>query len=183
MIFDRILEEKLKRAIRDIPDYPKPGIVFKDITPVLASPELMLETAHALERQARSFKPDAIAAVEARGFIFGSILARQLNCPFIPVRKPGKLPYRTVQESYTLEYGTASVEIHEDAIRPGWRVLIHDDLLATGGTADAAAMLVQRLNGVVAGFSFMINLEFLPGEQTLKNKYGIQPAYLVNFTR
>lgn len=181
MIFNRALEEKLRHTIRDIPDYPKAGIVFKDITPVLADPQLMREATETLLNHAASVKPDAVVAIEARGFIFGSLLAHQLNCAFIPVRKVGKLPYRTVSESYALEYGTSSVEMHEDALQPGWRVLIHDDLLATGGTAGAAAALVQRLNGTVAGFSFLINLGFLPGEETLRQKYGIQPAYLVKF--
>lgn len=181
MIFNRALEEKLKQTIRDIPDYPKPGIVFKDITPVLADPLLMREVTTALLSHAQSVNPDAIVAIEARGFIFGSVLAHQLNCAFVPVRKVGKLPYRTVSESYALEYGTSSVEMHEDALRPGCRVLIHDDLLATGGTAGAAAALVKKLNGVVAGFSFLVNLGFLPGEETLCQKYGVQPAYLVRF--
>lgn len=181
MIFNQALEEKLKQAIRNIPDYPKAGIVFKDITPVLADPVLMREAASALLSHAAAVKPDAVVAIEARGFIFGSLLAHQLNCAFIPVRKTGKLPYRTVSESYALEYGTSSVEMHEDALRSGARVLIHDDLLATGGTAGAAAALVQKLNGVVAGFSFLVNLGFLPGEETLRQKYGVQPAYLVKF--
>ncbi len=183
MIFDRNLEEKLKRAIRDIPDYPKPGIVFKDITPLLADPALFRQVAAALCKQASLLKPDAVAAIEARGFVFGSLLASELNCPFIPIRKMGKLPYRTVSASYALEYGTATVEMHEDAVRPGWRVLVHDDLLATGGTADAAAALVQRLNGMVAGFSFLINLGFLPGEEVLKAKYRVKPDYLVNYEK
>lgn len=181
MIFNRALEEKLKRIIRDIPDYPKPGIVFKDITPVLTDPLLMREATDALLNHAASVKPDAVVAIEARGFIFGSVLAYQLNCAFVPVRKLGKLPYRTVSESYALEYGTSSVEMHEDALQPGWRVLIHDDLLATGGTASAAAALVQKLKGVVAGFSFLVNLGFLPGEETIRRKYGVQPGYLVKF--
>ncbi|MCS6974657.1 MAG: adenine phosphoribosyltransferase [Cyclobacteriaceae bacterium] len=181
MIFNPVLEEKLKRTIRDIPDYPKPGIVFKDITPVLSDPQLIKDVARALLESALTVKPDAVVAVEARGFIFGGLLAHFLNCPFIPVRKTGKLPYRTVTESYALEYGTSTVEMHQDALQAGWRVLIHDDLLATGGTAGAAAALVQKLGGEIAGFSFMINLSFLPGEETLIQKYGAPVSYLVKF--
>lgn len=181
MIFDSTLEKKLKHTIRDIPDYPRPGILFKDITPVLANPALVREATDALYAHAGKVRPDAVAAIEARGFIFGMLLAYRLNCAFVPVRKVGKLPYRTVSESYALEYGTSSVEMHEDAIQPGWRVLIHDDLLATGGTAGAAAALVQKLKGEVAGFSFLINLSFLPGEEVLKQRYGLQPEYLVRF--
>jgi adenine phosphoribosyltransferase len=183
MIFSNTLEETLKQTIRDIPDYPKPGIVFKDITPVLANPDLMRQVTDALCLQAAATQPDAVAAIEARGFIFGSLLAHHLQVPFIPVRKLGKLPYRTVRESYSLEYGTAEVEIHEDAIQPGMRVLMHDDLLATGGTANAAANLILRLQGKVAGFSFLINLGFLPGKSLLMRNYGICPTYLVNFNR
>ena len=141
------LEEKIKRNIRDNQDYPKPGIIFRDITPVLANPNLVSEIVQKLVDTYKAQKIDAIVGVEARGFIFGSILAHQLNCRFIPVRKSGKLPFKTHQQEYALEYGTASVEMHTDAIEKDWRVLIHDDLLATGGTAGAAARLVQRSGG------------------------------------
>lgn len=175
------LEEKVKRVIRDVNDYPKPGIVFKDITPVLANPALVREIVHELAYQLKHEKIDAIAAVEARGFIFGGMLAHELQCGFIPVRKSGKLPYKTIVQEYSLEYGTASVEVHKDAVSPGSRVLIHDDLLATGGTAGAAAQLVKRLGGEVAGFNFLINLSFLPGEQNLINMFGVKPQYLVSY--
>lgn len=175
------LEEKVKHTIRDVKDYPKPGINFKDITPVLADPSLVKEIILEMVQRLNHHKIDAIAAVEARGFILGSMLAQALQCPFIPVRKSGKLPYKTVSQEYALEYGTASIEVHEDAVKSGWNVLIHDDLLATGGTAGAAASLVKRLGGEVAGFSFLVNLSFLPGEQNLSNQFGVKPQYLVSY--
>ncbi|MDH4058285.1 MAG: adenine phosphoribosyltransferase [Cyclobacteriaceae bacterium] len=175
------LEEKIKRNIRDIQDYPKPGIIFRDITPVLANPNLVSEIVQKLVDTYKAQKIDAIVGVEARGFIFGSILAHQLNCRFIPVRKSGKLPFKTHQQEYALEYGTASVEMHTDAIEKDWRVLIHDDLLATGGTAGAAARLVQRSGGEVTAFSFLINLSFLPGEKNLLEQFGLKSGYLVKY--
>jgi len=175
------LSEKIRLTIRDVIDYPKPGIVFKDITPVLAQPGLVREIVQSMVANFKPHNIDAIAAIEARGFIFGSILAHELNCRLIPVRKAGKLPYKTRKQSYDLEYGVAAVEIHEDAIEPGWRVLMHDDLLATGGTAGAAGNLIEGLGGVVAGFSFLINLSFLPGEQNLARRFGVKPQYLVSY--
>lgn len=175
------LEEKIKAAIRDVYDYPKPGIVFKDITPVLAEPALIREIIAEMVRRYKPLRIDAIAAVEARGFILGAILAHELNCRFIPVRKAGKLPYETKSMEYALEYGTASIEMHVDAITPGWRVLIHDDLLATGGTAAAAAHMVQGFGAEIAGFSFLINLSFLPGGALLRSRFGMEPDYLVQF--
>jgi adenine phosphoribosyltransferase len=176
-----VLEDKIKAAIRDVNDYPKPGIIFKDITPVLARPALMQEIVAEMVRRCKPMELDAIAAVEARGFIFGSILAHELGCRFIPVRKAGKLPYKTKSVEYALEYGTASIEMHTDAIEAGWRVLVHDDLLATGGTAAAAAQMVEDFGAQVAGFSFLINLTFLPGRDVLQNRFGIEPDYLVRF--
>ncbi|MFN3840648.1 MAG: adenine phosphoribosyltransferase [Cyclobacteriaceae bacterium] len=181
MNFNGKLNQQLQRAIRDIPDYPKPGIVFKDITPVLANPVLVNSVVEAMVAHAETLQVDAVVAIEARGFIFGGMLARALNCPFVPVRKVGKLPYRTITKDYDLEYGSATVEMHEDALAKGWNVLIHDDLLATGGTAAAAAHLVQQAGGRVAGFSFLINLAFLPGEKKLKNEFALNPFYLVSF--
>jgi adenine phosphoribosyltransferase len=175
------LSEKIKLSIRDVKDYPKPGIVFKDITPILADPALRKEIVDALVQEFRSQKIDAIASTEARGFIFGSILAYELGCPFILVRKAGKLPYQTRSAEYSLEYGTATVEMHIDSVKQGWRVLVHDDLLATGGTAGATADLVQHSDGVIAGFSFIINLSFLPGAENLEKRFGIKPHYLVNY--
>jgi len=175
------LSEKIKRSIRDVKDYPKPGIVFKDITPILADPGLRKEIVGALVQEFRFKKIDAIASTEARGFIFGSILAYELGCPFILVRKAGKLPYQTRSAEYSLEYGTAKVEMHIDSVKQGWRVLVHDDLLATGGTAGATADLIQHSDGVIAGFSFIINLSFLPGAENLEKRFGIKPHYLVNY--
>jgi adenine phosphoribosyltransferase len=175
------LEEKIKSIIRDVNDYPKPGIVFKDITPILANPELVKEVIQALAEPLRHTKIDAIAAVEARGFILGSILAQELNCAFIPIRKSGKLPFKTIAQDYALEYGTASIEIHNDALKPGWKVVVHDDLLATGGTAGATAKLIKRLGGEVAAFSFFINLGFLPGEQNLTREFGVKPQCVITY--
>ncbi len=175
------LSEKLKQTIRDIENYPKPGVLFKDITPVLADPALMNDVVNEFVEQYKSKKIDAIIGIEARGFIFGSILAHRLNCSFIPARKSGKLPYKTITQAYALEYGIASIEMHVDSIKPNWRVLIHDDLLATGGTAGAAAELVKLSGGKLVGFSFLINLSFLPGEQNLTNRFGVKSHYLVNF--
>ncbi|HYI78805.1 MAG TPA: adenine phosphoribosyltransferase [Chryseolinea sp.] len=175
------LSEKIKRTIRDVKDYPKPGIVFKDITPILADTTLRKEIVDALVQEFGPKKIDAIASTEARGFIFGSILAYELSCPFILVRKAGKLPYQTRSAEYNLEYGTATVEMHVDAVKPGWRVLVHDDLLATGGTAGATADLIQHSNGIIAGFSFIINLSFLPGAENLEKRFGVKSHYLVNY--
>ena len=175
------LQEKIKSAIRDIPDYPKPGIIFKDITPVLADPLLVSEIIADQLTAWQGKQIDAVVAVEARGFILGSLLAQALKCPFIPVRKVGKLPYKTLSQEYALEYGTASVEIHVDAIKAGQRVLIHDDLLATGGTACAAGDLVCRLKGEVAGFSFLVNLDFLPGAKNLEERFGVKPYFQISY--
>jgi len=176
-----LLSDKIKNAIRDIPDYPKPGVLFRDITPLLANPALVREMVQQCLKDYAGQKIDAIASTEARGFIFGSVLAYELGCPFVPVRKSGKLPYKTKSQRYDLEYGSASIEMHIDAIQPGWRVLVHDDLLATGGTAAATADLIQALGGELAGFSFIINLSFLPGEKTLKERFGLDPHYLASY--
>ncbi|MDL5045091.1 adenine phosphoribosyltransferase [Oscillatoria amoena NRMC-F 0135] len=181
MNFDMRLEVRIKQAIRDIMDYPKPGIVFKDITPVLSNPELVKSIIETTVAHFSKMKVDAVVAIEARGFIFGGMLAQALHCPFVPVRKVGKLPYRTLSKVYDLEYGSATVEMHEDAIKRGWRVLIHDDLLATGGTAAAAGHLVEQAGGTVAGFSFLVNLSFLPGERKLAGGFGLNPFYLVSY--
>lgn len=148
---------------------------------MLADHKLVKDVISAIAAQYKDRNIDAIAAVEARGFIFGSILAQELQCAFIPMRKSGKLPYKTISQEYALEYGTASVEVHEDAIQKGWNVLVHDDLLATGGTASAAGWLVQQLGGTVAGFSFLINLSFLPGEQKLSEEFKVQPKYILKY--
>ncbi|MCX6359317.1 MAG: adenine phosphoribosyltransferase [Armatimonadetes bacterium] len=156
--------------IRDVPDFPKPGIVFKDITPVLASPAAMREVTDRFEAFAAEVRPDVIAGVESRGFVLGAPLAMRMGLPFAPVRKAGKLPWRTLREEYALEYGTAAIEMHEDAVAAGSRVLIVDDLLATGGTAAAAARLVERLGGRVVGLCFMVELAFLKGRDVLTGR-------------
>lgn len=159
--------------IRDIPDFPKAGILFKDITPVLGDAAAFQEVVDCFVAQAQAWSPDLIVGIESRGFMFGAPVALALGIGFVPVRKVGKLPSETVQEEYALEYGTAIVEVHRDAIGAGQRVLIVDDLLATGGTAAAAAKLVERLGGKVAGLSFLIELGFLQGRQALSG-YDVQ---------
>ena len=159
--------EKLDRFIVDVPDFPKDGIIFKDITPILANPELIIETVEVLADYYRTWDLDGIAGIESRGFLFGIQIARALGVPFIPIRKEGKLPREKVRVSYQLEYGSAAMEAHADAIEPGWNILIHDDLLATGGTAKAAAEIIKQLDGSVAGFSFLIELSFLDGRQKI----------------
>lgn len=175
------LPEKIRSTIREVHGYPKPGIVFKDITPVLADPGLMREIVDVLVSRYRDQNIAAIAAIEARGFILGSILAHALGCAFIPVRKAGKLPYHTRKKKYDLEYGTAEIEIHADACKVGSRILIHDDLLATGGTARAAGRLIEDLGGEIAGFSFLINLAFLPGQRLLEEEFGLVPDSLIKY--
>ncbi len=176
-----MLSDKIKSAIRDVNDFPKPGIIFKDITPVFHDPGLVREMVVHMAQELAPLKPDAIAAVEARGFIFGAILAHELGCKFVPIRKAGKLPHKTKKQEYQLEYGTAAIEMHEDAVQPGWNVIIHDDLLATGGTAIAAANLISNQGAHLAGFSFIVNLKFLPGEQNLMESFGVKPHYLVSY--
>jgi adenine phosphoribosyltransferase len=158
----------LKAKIRDIPDFPKPGIVFKDIMPLLADPEALHETVEQLAEFAEKREPDLILGAEARGFILGAALAYRLGCGFVAARKPGKLPWRTVSAQYALEYGFDVLELHADAIGGGARVLVHDDLLATGGTARAKVELVEQLGGVVVGLAFVIELEFLHGRDKLE---------------
>ncbi|UCG52978.1 MAG: adenine phosphoribosyltransferase [Candidatus Latescibacterota bacterium] len=155
--------EELKEHIRDIPDFPKPGILFRDITPLLLDPKAYRQTVDILRNRYEDQKIDKIVAVESRGFLFASPIAYQLGAGFIPLRKPGKLPYETIKESYALEYGEAALEIHKDAIQQGDRVLILDDLLATGGTAAAAVSLVKRLGGEVVEVCFLIELKPLGG--------------------
>ena len=158
----------LERKIRDIPDFPKPGIVFKDIMPLLADPEAFRTAVDGLAEFARPRRPDLVMGAEARGFILGGALALELGCGFVAARKPGKLPWETVSAEYELEYGTDSLELHADAISEGARVLIHDDLLATGGTAHAKVELVEKLGGVVVGIAFVIELAFLHGRDRLQ---------------
>lgn len=176
-----LLSEKIKSVIRDVPNFPKPGILFKDITPVLANTALVHDITQNLVQEFKSQQFDAIVGIESRGFIFGSLLAYELELPFVPVRKAGKLPFHTLSESYDLEYGQATIEIHEDALKPGSKVLIHDDLLATGGTAAAAARLVKKLGAKEVAFSFLINLTFLKGDNILLQEFGVKPNYLISY--
>jgi adenine phosphoribosyltransferase len=157
----------LQSKIRDIPDFPKPGIVFKDIMPLLADAESFRGTVEALAEFAEPRRPDVILGAEARGFILGGALAYRLSCGFVAARKPGKLPWETVSAQYELEYGLDSLELHADAIGSGARVIIHDDLLATGGTAKAKVNLVEQLGGEVVGLAFVIELAFLNGREKL----------------
>ncbi len=175
-----MLQERIKLAIRDVPDFPKPGILFKDITPILMDHKLSIDIAEQMAMEVSDWKVDAIVGVESRGFLFGMMTAQALRVPFIPVRKAGKLPYETVSHEYDLEYGSAKVEMHVDAIKPGWNVLIHDDLLATGGTACAAAELIQKQKGTVAGFAFLVTLDFLNGKNKL-DAYSKNFSSLVNY--
>ncbi|OGL44876.1 MAG: adenine phosphoribosyltransferase [Candidatus Schekmanbacteria bacterium RBG_13_48_7] len=154
--------------IRDIPDFPKPGIIFKDITPLLKHGKAFKQTIDELTRLGANLSVDKIVGTESRGFIFAAPVAYNLGIGFIPVRKPNKLPHKTRKETYSLEYGTDSLEIHEDAVSKGERVLIIDDLLATGGTIQATAKLVESSGAIVAGFGFLIELTFLHGIEKLK---------------
>ncbi len=157
----------LRSYIRDIPGFPRPGIVFRDIMPLLGEPAALRRVVHELADFARPLAPDVILGAEARGFIFGAALAYELGCGFAAARKPGKLPHTTVSATYALEYGTDSLELHADALGRGSRVLVHDDLLATGGTAKAKVELVEALGGEVVGAAFVIELAFLNGREVL----------------
>ncbi|WP_243546266.1 adenine phosphoribosyltransferase [Pseudodesulfovibrio tunisiensis] len=168
----------LRAHIRDIPDYPKEGIVFFDITPILSDPEAFR---HTIDRLAEKFKDcgaTKVVAAEARGFIFGAPLAYKMGIGFVPVRKPGKLPYKTRCVTYDLEYGTDTLCIHEDAIAPGEKVLVIDDLLATGGTAEGMLKLVKESGGDIVGVGFVIQLGFLDGPQKIKDS-GLEYTYLL----
>lgn len=175
-----MLQERLNQAIRNVPDFPKPGILFKDITPILLDPELCRDIVLEFKNRFENNKIDAIVGVESRGFLFGMLMAQELKIPFVTIRKAGKLPYKTISYEYTLEYGSAKMEMHIDAIKPGWNVLIHDDLLATGGTAAASAELIKMQNANVAGFAFLVELTFLKGKERL-NQYTTNIVSLVNF--
>lgn len=159
---------ELETFIRDVPDFPKPGIVFKDITPLLASAEALQSCCTSLASSIAQFQPTKIAAIESRGFIFGAVVATELDCGFVPVRKPGKLPWKTVRHDYTLEYGEGTLEVHEDAFTSVDRVVVIDDVLATGGTAGAAATLIRACGASLVGAAFVIELEFLAGRGRLE---------------
>ena len=159
--------EALAAKIRDVPDFPKPGIVFKDIMPLVADPTSLRQTIDLLAEWARPREPDIILGAEARGFIFGGALAYELGCGFVAARKPGKLPWQTVEATYELEYGTDSLQVHADSLVAGQRVIVLDDVLATGGTARAKIDLVELLDGTVVGALFVIELTFLSGREKL----------------
>jgi adenine phosphoribosyltransferase len=170
--------DDLKRYIREVPDFPKPGILFYDITTLLQDPLALRMTVDRFVWFFANRQIDKVVGIESRGFMFGPIVAYDLNAGFVPVRKPGKLPAETVRQTYELEYGSDTIEIHRDAIQPGENVLIIDDLIATGGTAKATAQLVESLGGKVAGFGFIIELTFLPGREQLQ---GYDIASLIQY--
>ena len=157
----------LRAKIREVPDWPQPGVGFKDVTPLLADPEALAETISELGAWAKTQSPDLILGAEARGFILGAAIAKEIGCGFVPARRPGKLPPETVSATYQLEYGTNALELHPDLIPQGSRVLIHDDVLATGGTVEAIAGLVEGLGAEVVGVAFIIELTFLNGRERL----------------
>ena len=163
----------LASKVRDVPDFPEPGIVFKDITPLLADPAALRQTVLDLAAWGKDLRPDLVLGAEARGFILGAAIASELGCGFVPARRPGKLPPETISASYGLEYGQNSLELHPDAIKRGARVLIHDDVLATGGTVEAIGGLVEQLGGEVIGCAFIIELDFLNGRERL-GRYEIE---------
>lgn len=167
-----ILNDEIKSIIRDIPDFPKPGIIFKDITPLLKHKELFKKVIDEFANRYKDKKIDFIACIEARGFMLGSALAYKLGAGLIPIRKKGKLPHKTIKATYALEYGYDSLEMHEDAIGPGHRVVLIDDVLATGGTAKATAGLIEQLGGHLIEIAFLMELEFLKGKEKL-SKYNI----------
>ena len=158
----------LAGLVRDIPDFPRDGVVFKDITPLMADGAALDAAVSQLADRARPLRPEVVIGAEARGFLLGPALARELGSGFVLARKPGKLPHRTVSAEYELEYGIDSLELHSDAVAAGARVLVHDDLLATGGTAKALCELVERVNGVVVGCHFLLELSFLHGRRRLE---------------
>lgn len=173
------LTEDIKKTIRDVPDFPKPGIMFKDITPLFYDQALCSRIVDGfIERMPQ--RPDAIIGIESRGFLFGFMMANKLNIPFVLIRKAGKLPYKKISYEYELEYGVSKIEIHEDALEKDWNVMIHDDLLATGGTAEAAAQLVKKLGAKVCGFNFVVGLDFLNGKEKLE-KHSNNIICLVNY--
>jgi adenine phosphoribosyltransferase len=168
MTHENATVEQLAKAIRNVPDFPQPGIQFKDITPVLSDPRLFAGSIDLLAGQFQPGSIDAVVGIDARGFIFAAAVAYKLRCGFVPVRKKGKLPYLAYEQSYDLEYGSNTIAIHTDAVKPGSRVLLVDDLLATGGTAGAAAKLLQRLGAKILEITFLIELSFLKGRSKLE---------------
>ncbi len=175
-----LLKDELELHVRDVSDFPKPGILFKDITPVFLNAALCDKISCSIIERFSNLNIDAICAIESRGFFIGMLIANKLGIPLFPVRKKGKLPAKTRSYSYSLEYGEATLEIHTDVVRPGWNVMIHDDILATGGTAMAAAELVKAEGGKIAGFSFIAELEFLGGRSKIET-YGCPITAEVSF--
>jgi adenine phosphoribosyltransferase len=174
------LQQRIKDAIKDVPDFPKPGIMFKDITPLLKDVQLSADITDAFATYWKVFSVDAVVGIESRGFIWGNAIAQKMGVPFIPVRKKGKLPGDTYSFKYDLEYGSAEVEMHKDGIKKGQKVLVHDDLLATGGTAIAAAELIKKAGGELAGLSFLVELSFLHGQIALE-KYKSNVHSLITY--
>jgi len=168
----------IEEFIRDVPDFPKPGIIFKDITPLLGNIEALRHTVRLLADPYRDSGVEAVTGVESRGFIFGALLADELDAGFVPIRKPNKLPAETISESYELEYGTDTIEIHADAIAPGRKVLMVDDLIATGGTIEAACKLVAKLGGDIVAAVFVVELSFLSGRAKL-DALGVKTHSLI----
>ena len=164
------LTTQIKKKIRDVPDFPKPGILFKDITPLLQDPDIFSKIIEAFFSRYKDKNVDAVVGVESRGFLFGAPLAYDMDVSFVPVRKGGKLPYKTVQNSYDLEYGSATIEMHVDAIQKGSRVVVIDDLLATGGTAGATCELIEKQGGKVVECAFVVELNFLNGRSKLNGR-------------
>ncbi|HXD80933.1 MAG TPA: adenine phosphoribosyltransferase [Candidatus Acidoferrum sp.] len=159
--------EELKQYVRDVPDFPQPGIIFRDITPLLGRQELFREVVNMMSQRWTAAPPDLVAAIEARGFIPGAAIAVKLNAGFVPIRKTGKLPWTTISDAYQLEYGANELQVHSDAVQPGQKVLIVDDVLATGGTAAAAVRLIRKLGGEVIGVQVLIELKALDGRKLL----------------
>ena len=175
-----IVLDNVKKLIRTIPDYPKPGIMFRDVTTLMRDANGFKAAVTEMAMPFADQKIDAVAAIEARGFIFGGAVADKLGCGFIPIRKKGKLPWTTIGQQYTLEYGVDTVEVHLDAVKSGDRILIVDDLIATGGTAEAAVKLITRVNGIIVGATFVIDLPELGGMKLLKS-HGVDSHALVTF--
>jgi len=169
--------KNIKEYIRDIKDFPKPGIIFKDLTPALADPECFASIIDAFYNRLKGEKIDKIAVIESRGFLLGAPLAPRLGCGLILLRKPGKLPYHSIKEAYDLEYGSATLEIHTDAVKPGEHIVLIDDLLATGGTAEAACKLIQKLGGKIVATAFLIELLACQGRRRLE-PYGKVETFL-----
>tara|TARA_R110000868_G_scaffold304437_28_gene565517 strand:- start:12719 stop:13261 length:543 start_codon:yes stop_codon:yes gene_type:complete len=173
------IKEYLLKNIRTIPDFPKPGIQFKDITTLLADKKSLQLTSMLLCEPFKELEVDYVVGLESRGFLFGTNMAQDLNAGFVPVRKPGKLPAHTISETYALEYGEDSLELHSDAFKDGSKVIIHDDLIATGGSASAATRLVERLGGIVVGYSFIMELSFLNGREALRKTAPVESIIIL----